>query len=277
MQSKKPHTHIHTDTRKDSVVLVCILKNYRDLEVLFKERWYRIPFSHAPVRTFDYLAFYLPAQTGVVTHKGASHPLHLYDKCIQYYTKVKHTNIVKRRELLPDETTHPDSNKPYLKIHIGNIMKLKSPIKNKSPRRVSFCFTTLKNLKNSKNILDVYEVFPTEKIIGDALKNAEIQSISEHTIVLQSTSHPTKIIRSVRYRLDFAIYCKKGKIAIECDNTKAHSSSIQKKKDEEKDIDLKKDYWEVIRIKEKEVVAHGTENSITRIKKVIKSLGGQVT
>lgn len=241
--------------KKDSVVLVCILKSKRDLDILLKEHWYRIPVSHSPINQFDYLAFYEPL----------SNP---QGKLIRYYTKVKSCKTLKRNQLLPDEKKHPRAEEPYLRIGIGNIMKLKSPIKNTAPRRISFGFTTHKQLRSAKDILEVYDIFPMEKIIGEKLKDGGIQAIPQKVISVTAKG------KSKRFRLDFAVYCRDGKIAIECDNKKAHSSPVQKSKDKEKDAFLKKDGWKVLRLQEKEVIEN-VEACIKRIRKIVQKLGGQ--
>ncbi len=61
-------------------------------------------------------------------------------------------------------------------------------------------------------------------------------------------------IRGKRFRIDFAIFCAQGKIAIECDNAKAHANKVQKAKDKVKDFYLRRDGWRVIRLKERDIV-----------------------
>src|SRR3989344_1850786 len=115
-------------------VLVGILKSRRDLDLLFKKHWYRIPLEYAPVRKFQYLAFYQPISFG---KQG---------KVIRYYGKVLGHKIVSRREILPDEPKHPQADKKYLRFRSGKIKSLVRPVKNTSPRRMSFGFTNLNTL-----------------------------------------------------------------------------------------------------------------------------------
>ena len=67
----------------DKIVLVGVLRDKRDLNILLKENWYRIPVAQAPRRRFDYLAFYQPL---LFCHQG---------KRIRYYARV--LNYQKRR------------------------------------------------------------------------------------------------------------------------------------------------------------------------------------
>ena len=73
------------------IVLVGVLKNKSDLNILLKEKWYRIPKAHMLKRQFDYLAFYQPASFG---RQG---------KRIQYYARVLNYQTIKRKDLLPAE------------------------------------------------------------------------------------------------------------------------------------------------------------------------------
>lgn len=248
------------------MVLVCVLKSKRDLDILKREHWYRIPVSHAPVSRFDYLAFYVPRRS-FQAKAGQPKTSRAYDKCIPFYTRVKGMRKIRRDKLLPDEKKHPQAKEKYLKIRTGNIMRLKPPIKNIAPRRISFGFTTLKLLKNSKDVLEVYEVLPIEQIVAEKLKEAGIKAVPQKIVNLGRPSLPKRRF----FRLDFAIYCRGGKIAIECDNQKAHSLPAQKVKDKIKDRMLKKDGWTVIRIREPEVLKD-SKAPIKRVKKAVQKL-----
>jgi very-short-patch-repair endonuclease len=77
-----------------------------------------------------------------------------------------------------------------------------------------------------------------------------------------------------KYRIDLATFCKKGNVAIECDNLKAHSSKFQIVKDRRKDNFLKSFGWKVVRLKEKDIIER-LSYCTDRIQKVVASLGGQ--
>lgn len=231
---------------KNKNVLVGVLKNKRDLRILLKSLWYRIPAAYFPKRKFRYVAFYQPASFG---RRG---------KRIEYYASVVRKGKTKRINLLPKERSHPRANDDYLKIEFAKIEKLPKPIRNIIPRRISFGFTTLKNLLSVKNILELYGVPPTEQIIEKQLNYLGIKPVREYNI-----SKGGK-----RYRIDLAILLKNGKIAIECDNLKAHRSKVQVKKDKIKDSFLRRHGWQVIRLKESEIIEH-LDLCIKEIKKAI--------
>lgn len=231
--------------KENKNVLVGVLKSERDRNILLREKWYRIPSDAAPKRAFRYLAFYQPACFG---REG---------KRIHYYARVSRIEKHPRRVLLPKEQNAPNANAEYRKIFVSRITKLPRPIKNAVPRRISFGFTTLARLKKSRTILELYRVAPTEEIIGNALAAANITAIPQHVIS--------------RYRLDFAIIHQNKKIAIECDNKKAHSSAAQKKKDCAKDAFLRRRGWKVIRLKEAAII-FDCDACLARVRRAMHSV-----
>ncbi len=235
----------------DKLVLVGVLKNKRDLEILLKEKWYRIPVRYAPLRRFAYLAFYQPVAFG---RQG---------KRIQYYARITKRQEVLRSILLPKELKHPRAREKYLQVRVGSVRKLLKPIRNNTPRRVSFGFVTLDRLRTSNNILQLYNVPPTEEIIKSSLRRARLQARAQHYVPAGGK----------RYYLDFAIFCKRGKIAVECDNIKVHSRALQKEKDKTKDKHLRRHGWRVIRLTETDILGD-SQACISRIRQEVKALGG---
>ncbi|MBI4600292.1 DUF559 domain-containing protein [Candidatus Uhrbacteria bacterium] len=235
-------------SRKEyKTVLVAVLKSKRDRDILLHEKWYRIPVASAPKRRFRYLAFYQPACFG-----GEG-------KRIQYYARVVRSERYKRRVLLPREQTAPRTNDDYFKIHLTRITQLPRPIRNTTPRRISFGFTTLKRLKTSRNILELYNVAPIEDSVAHALARAGIRAIPQHQVS--------------RYRLDFAVLSPRGNLAIECDNKKAHCTVAQRKKDCAKDRFLRHNGWRVIRLKE-DTILLDIESCIARIHSALDTREG---
>ncbi len=239
-------------TKNDKIVLVAVLKNARDLKILLQEKWYHIPVKTCPKMKFKCVAFYQPALFG-----GSG-------KCIKYYSRVLNYSILTRKDLFPKELKHPNANDYYFKVNLGEINELAEPIKNIIPRRVCFGFTTLRRLLESKNILQLYGVAPTEQIIENALKRAGIKTKAQHYVIKNTQK---------RYRLDFAIFCNNGRIAIECDNKKAHSSKIQKVKDKTKNNFLRGKGWYVIHFSERKII-FGLDGCIKKVQSVVKILGG---
>lgn len=233
---------------KNKTVLVGVLKNKNDLKILLKEHWYRIPVFYLPKKKFTYIAFYQPAAFG---RKG---------KRIEYYARVARRKIVKRINLLPKEWHHPRAKDDYLKCEFSKIEKLPEPIKNIIPRRISFGFTTLKMLFSARNILELYGVPPTEQIIERRLKQLGIEIRAEFPVS----------IKGKRFRIDLAIFKNNQKIAIECDNFKAHAGKFQRAKDRIKNFYLRREGWRVIRLKERDIIEH-LDRCLARIQKIISA------
>ncbi len=236
---------------RDRVVLVGVLKGKRDLEILRREHWYRIPAARIPGRRFTHLAFYQPAIFG---REG---------KSMRYYARVRQSRTLLRKELLPRERTHPNAGEYYVRLRVGAIKRLARPIKNILPRRVSFGFTTLRQLRAAKNILQVYGVAETESMIQAALRRAGIPNVAQYYV-----SDGRK-----RYRLDFAVFCKKGRIALECDNRKAHSGARQVEKDRVKDAFLRARGWRVMRLKEDRIISD-PDSCARGVRRAVRLLGG---
>ncbi|MDP3965689.1 MAG: DUF559 domain-containing protein [bacterium] len=172
--------------------------------------------------------------------------------------------IVKRIDLLPKEKNHPRAHDEYLKIGLVWIRKLPHQIKNIIPRRVSFGFTTLKSLLKAGDILELYGISPTEQIIERGLQRLGIKTEKEFTISKDGK----------RYRLDLAVFCRDGRIAIECDNLKAHSG-VQIGKDKIKDAFLKRHGWHVIRLREPDIIEK-PDYCLGLVVKAVNRFGGQV-
>ncbi len=243
----------------DKTVLVGVLKRKRDLDILLSERWYRMPVSHAPVKPFGYLAFYQPAFFGA---EG---------KRIRYYARVLKRETMPRKKLLLDERDHPRAGEPYLKITVSAPRLLTRPIRNTTPRRVSFGFTTIGRLLIARNILELYDVPPTEDIVKRAFREAGIPAVPQQFVT--GGGKPRRFGRGKRYRTDFAIFCHKGKIAIECDNRKAHTSPVAKKHDREKDMFFRRRGWLVIRLTEHNIT-FALDECLARVRLGISALGG---
>jgi very-short-patch-repair endonuclease len=237
----------------NKIVLVGVVKDKRDLSILLEEKRYRIPKKYAPKKKFQYLAFYQPAEFG----SGG--------KCIRYYARVLDQRRVKRKNLIPNEPNHSRAQDYYFKFRVGIIKKLPRAIRNvrPQPRRISFGFTTLNRLLRAKNILELYNIVPAEEIIRDALKQAGIKAIPQYYAP----------INRKRYYLDFAVFCRRGRIAIECDNKKSHSNLRQKEKDKRKNADLRHGGWRVIRLTENKITSD-LGGCLRRVKIKIRSLGG---
>ena len=79
--------------------------------------------------------------------------------------------------------------------------------------------------------------------------------------------------KQVKYRLDFAVLCRKGCIDIECDNEQHHSQKAQRRKDRRRDAYLKRRGWEVLRFTGRDIV-NKPNTCLAVIRQTIRTLGG---
>jgi len=116
---------------KESLILVGILPELRDLEIARLLGWYRIPLKSAPkVIEVDYVAFYQTSTFGE-EHRWK----------IEYFCPVLGHELVIRAELFRDEIDHPRAKEEYFKISLGPVEQLKQPILAGGWKRVTFLYT----------------------------------------------------------------------------------------------------------------------------------------
>lgn len=238
---------------KGQVVLVALINNRRDLDLLLRERWYRIPAVRAPMRPFTWLAFY---QTAALGPEG---------KAIRYYARVSSHEQRLRRELLPAERDHPRAGESYVRLCLGPIRELPRAIRNITGMRLTFGFTSLGRLERFRWLHTLFGIRPLETIFEGMLRCSGIPARREYPIFARGR---------VRYRLDFAVFCQRGAVAIECDQPAFHSGR-RKAYDRVRDRFLRRRGWTVLRLSEGEILRE-PEQCIALLRQTIASLGGVV-
>jgi hypothetical protein len=128
----------------NSLILVALIPNPKDLEVVRVLGWYRIPLRTAPkVVSVDYIAFYQPASFG--------------DRkwCVEKIAQVRGHELVSRADLIRNEPDHPKANDEYYKIQLGQLLELPDPIKAENWKRITFFYTTGQYLLSARTISDL--------------------------------------------------------------------------------------------------------------------------
>ena len=235
---------------KQDLVLVGVVNRRKDLEIAMSKHWYRMPVKYAPKRKANFLALY---QTRTFGKEG---------KCIKYYAPIKYSSVTSRGELLPEEKSHPRVGEVYYKLHLGLLIKLPRKIRNKSRRRISFGFTTLRKLFKSREVSQLFDIKPIEVVMEKLLKRNKIKAIDEYPLMDNGRC---------RYRLDFAVFCRRGKIDMECDNEKWHCLPSQKIRDRKRDLYLKRHGWTILRFEGTKIV-NNADYCIKVLKEAIKKL-----
>lgn len=236
-------------------VLVGILKYKLSLKKLRDENWYHIPietkFKYWPPRM---LAFYQGYRFG---NDGFR---------VQCYGEFDHEVIVPRKELF--ETTKRNEHKAeklYRKIYLKKLEKRPTPILVYRPRAWAFIHTTQTKFDQAEQLNDLFAGSFLEERLWKALKYENILAEREWRVNILGNN----------YIIDFAVFCKNGKLAIETDGYTTHYQSRDKI-----DYDTKRrnaigyDDWDFLHYTPKHIRENWT-SYLTEIKARIEKLGGE--
>ncbi len=177
--------------------LVAILNNRPDFERARENHWYRIPVRTAPddILKFRWLAFYL---TQAFEQEKWS---------IRYWTEIKKITRHRRRTLLPAEKHHPRANEMYYRLHLGEVHVRAEPIYSRRRRRIVFIPTIWRKISTALEINDLAHGSPLEDRLWAAMKQENIDAERQWW----------EGDRKTRYCLDFAVFCPKANLDVECD------------------------------------------------------------
>ena len=177
----------------DSSVLVAVMNSQRDFTLAREQRWYRIPQKTAP-KFFppDFVAFYFTKPFGGEAFS------------VRYYAEVRGHELLKRRDLLPNEASSPKANEPYYKLQLGPLLELPHAIPSKRWRRLTFVLTTGERLFSAWEINDLILGPHEQDLMWRALKDAGIAA--ERGYVIREAQ--------ARYHVDLAVPCADGDLGI---------------------------------------------------------------
>lgn len=240
-------------------LLVALLPKTSALDTLKAERWYHIPVATAPKRWREgwrprVMAFY----QGKVFGKEEGYQ-------IRYYGEVDSIDTVPRGELFPDdEENRHKAEHLYYRIQLKELQMRYRPILSYRPRRLVFVPTTLEKFEQAEQINDLFDGSPLEDRLWSALKYVNVFAERQWKIVVQGKS----------YFLDFAIFCKDGKLAVETDGYTYHyddRNQIDYDTWRRNDIDM--DGWRFLSYTSSQVKDDWTPY-LAQIQAVIEQLGG---
>jgi hypothetical protein len=130
---------------REDRVLVGVVNRKRDLETVLNERWYRIPVSRMPRGiNAEYIAFFL---SGAFKERNGA---------VHYFAECRGVELVRRRDLIADETRHPRADEKYYKVQLGPIEVKDPPVQNTTRRSLAFVYTTWDRFVHAQTILDLY-------------------------------------------------------------------------------------------------------------------------
>ena len=150
-------------------MLVAILKEKSDFAILQEQGWYRIPVAHAPKRwPPTWLAFYQPKAFKEDAYR------------IRYYGQVADIQVVKRRELFPNEIPSLRSEQEYYRMQLHSLEEREQPIPSSRPRRLVFVTTTWEKFWLAEQINDLFDDSPMEDRLWGEFKKLSIGLLREN-------------------------------------------------------------------------------------------------
>ncbi len=183
-----------TDDAENTPVLVVVVNDPADLARVREQGWYRIPLARTPRRVAaEYLAFYQTAAFPAEERWA-----------VRWLGPVRGYHIATRRELIPEEPTHPRASDRYYKVTLGGLMPLPHPVPSRRLRRITFIPTTLARLLAAEEINDLWIKSSAQERLWAALKQADVDAERQYPL---REDLP-------QYVADFALLCRGGRVAL---------------------------------------------------------------
>lgn len=237
-------------------MLVGLLPKISALDILKTEGWYHIPVDTAPRKNWPpkAMAFY----QGKVFGKEDAYQ-------IRCFGEISQIDVVPRKVLFPnDEQNQHKAEKPYYRIQIDDLQMRYNPIISYRPRRLVFIPTTQEKFENAEQINDLFDGSPLEDRLWNALRYINVLAERQWKIVVQNRN----------YYLDFAVFCRKGKLAVETDGYTTHYDTLnQIDYDTWRRNDIDIDGWRFLHYTRRQVKDNWTPY-LAQIQTVIDQLGG---
>lgn len=235
-------------------LLVAILPRKASLDILKSEGWYHAPVENVPKRfPPKALAFYQGKVFGDEQYT------------IRYFGEVDRIDVCPRRELFPDDeaNSHKAENL-YYRIQLKELKLRYQPIVSYRPRRLAFLPTTLEKFEAAEQINDLFDSSPIEDRLWRALKYINVLAERQWKVSVQKKN----------YFLDFAVFCKNGKLAIETDGYTYHyDDRNQIDYDASRRNEIELDGWRSLHYTTKQVKDDWTPY-LAQIQTIIDQLGG---
>lgn len=182
---------------------------------------------------------------------------------VRYYAHVNSVKVVKRKNLMRNEPLNSKSDDLYYKIKIEKLLQLPVSIRSLRRRRILFITTSLERFRNATEINDLFYESPLEEKFWSEFKR----------IGLSAERQYYETIGTNNYFLDFALFCKNRKLAIECDGDKYHMDKELVQKDKRRDNILESRGWNVLRYTTEDIEYH-FEESISQVRDTVNHYGG---
>jgi very-short-patch-repair endonuclease len=153
-----------------------------------------------------------------------------------------------------------------VRLTTGSLLPLPAPVLNRTPRRITFAFTTLRKLFGARDLTAVFRAAPIERLMSGALRRAHVPALREFHVAGGALG---------RFRLDFAVFCERGAIAVECDGNSSHRGPAAARTDRAKTAALTRLGWRVMRFSE-DAIVRDARTCAARVRATARALGGIV-
>lgn len=252
MEESPPDWQAEDVASEAAPVLVAIMNNQRDLQIARQKGWYRIPVKCAPRRVgAEYLAFYQTKAFGQEAY------------AVNYYAPIRRIHLAQRLELLPEEVNHPRAGDWYYRVQIGPLQRLPHPVPSQRLRRITFIPTTLARLLSAREINDLWLGSDDEERLWEAFRENDIRV--ERRVSLQEGDEA--------YVIDFAAYCRRGKVAILCGGAGPLGEGSALRERPSADYELAAAGWKVLRFSLQQI-EDSLEDCVVLAKQAIAQEGG---
>lgn len=173
-------------------VLIGVMKRPKDFVLARDWGWYRIPQAHAPRQVISaaVVGFYF---TSAMPQDKWSIP---------WYAEIRGYELVRRRDLLPDEADDPNADALYYKLQLGPLIRREPPIPSLRWRRITFIVTTWDRFAAAQEINDLYSSGSDGLYV--TLKESGFFPEREYEI------HEA----GITYRVPLAVPCQQGTVAV---------------------------------------------------------------
>lgn len=216
---------------------------------------YRIPVRSAPelIRTgkLSHIAFYFPKAFGAEAYT------------VRWYAPVSSLVIRKRSEILPDQPNHPKANTDYYVVGCKDLQELPRVIPSSKPRRLLFIPTTTEKLFSAPEINFLFNESPLEELMWEELLRAGIPAERQFDVS----------VGPLRFKLDFAVFCKERNVDIECDGDKYHMASDAVERDKRRSNALTSHGWLPLRFTTAELTTN-MQTTMSVVSETINRYGG---
>ena len=186
-------------------VLVAIMNSRRDIVIAREDSWYRIPVQYAPESIGEavVLAFYFTRAFG--EEKWAIH----------WYAEVRGYELVRRRDLFPDQADHKRADDRYYKMQIGPLIRRDPPIPSMRWRRITFIQSTWDRFTAAEEINDLY-----------------VSGADGLYVTLKESGFFPEVEYLIReggseYTVDLAVPCKDGIVSVVLGDGPAPASALR--------------------------------------------------